>query len=187
MLDSRNGVAVLWKMPADATCSSGWLLFFTSLPVCVLLGWLAGKIHTVSVLCFSFASRHATACAYEIFLLTYKSTYIKRALPLSTFMGNIFKLTHTFIVLSMYPRVSLKKITDCIFVSLLHMQINNFDNIEALFKIEGPQNISLIFQAPKTLSVQFCVPVEMPKVTTQAAYSERLLWEGNSKFGQFKA
>lgn len=43
------------------------------------------------------------------------------------------------------------------------MEINNFDNIEALFKIEGPQNISLIFQAPKTQCVRFCVSVEMPK------------------------
>lgn len=67
------------------------------------------------------------------------------------------------------------------------MQINNFDNIEALFKIEGPQNVSSIFQAPKMLSVQFHLTVEMPKETTQAAYSERLLWEGNGEFGQFKA
>ena len=84
-------------------------------------------------------------------------------------MGNIFRLTHTLLVFSLYSEFLRKKITNCIFASFFYMQIGNFDNIEALFEVEGPRTIGLIFRAPKALSARFCVPAEMPKETTRAA------------------
>lgn len=150
----------LQKMPAR---SSGWLFFFKSPPVCVLSGWLSAKIHTVAACCVFPLHQDMPQHAHMKSVCLRINLHRQNELYHRPLLWEIFSNFHT-LSLSYQRTQSFSEKNHRMYLRIFFLRANNnFDNTEALLKIKGPQNISLIFQAPKTLSVQSRVSVEMPK------------------------